>query len=656
MKRISDAQLKPRNGHTLKVGIGCRISGCANQKEQSLQDQEDHAKEVVAEYYDDGPVEYIVIATTGKGEALDRPELTEIEAILRRRELDLFVFEDLGRLVRGAEAVRLLGIGVDHGVRTIVPNDCIDTAEPTWEEDALNACASHVAHNAHTSKRLKSKLMNRFIKLGGVLPCEIFGYVKPPGAKTYHDLQRVDEATPIYQEMFRRLRETLNQEKVADWLNEQGVPVGKYSRTKRWTGKAVARARRNPLLKGMPARGFRRTQKVHETGRRKSVRNPCGPTFSKHFFPHLVHVDPVEFDSVNALLDARNKGMGRKPINGVDPLAGVSRHRTRCPGQHATCWYCGRKYVWGGTGVTEHLMCPGSRNYACWNSIGFSGPVAVKRLIEAITADLYRIDGFDAQFREMVEAAKRSSSGGLAERQDRLRRDQEALAREQENLAAAIAEFGPKPFIKQRVDVAEARAVELERERRALEAMSTRQLQLPPSVADLRQQLETQLQKLGARSYEFGDLMKELVPEFHVYLVRLCDGGHLYPRARVKLALDNSIPDAQHVPGLREMLSGVHTLDLFEPPQRERIREAAVQLSGQGLEQRQIAAHPGLPERATQTAVSDALALERRMRESALTTPYVLVAQPPDDYSKLRRHRSHRYRFTPVGGYEAPLL
>ena len=62
----------PRNGHTLVVGVVARISGCANQKELSLDDQVDHAKQVVAELYD-GPVEYRVIATKGKGEAARPP-------------------------------------------------------------------------------------------------------------------------------------------------------------------------------------------------------------------------------------------------------------------------------------------------------------------------------------------------------------------------------------------------------------------------------------------------------------------------------------------------------------------------------------------------------------------------------------------------------
>jgi hypothetical protein len=47
MTHRSDNELKSRNGHTLVVGIIARISGCVNQKEISLDDQVDHAKEVV---------------------------------------------------------------------------------------------------------------------------------------------------------------------------------------------------------------------------------------------------------------------------------------------------------------------------------------------------------------------------------------------------------------------------------------------------------------------------------------------------------------------------------------------------------------------------------------------------------------------------------
>ena len=176
--------LVPRNGHTPVVGIVARISGCANQKETSLDDQIGHAKQVLAEMYD-GSIEFRIISTKGKGERLDRPELEQIEAELRKDELDVWIMEGIGRVVRGYEAVRLLGIGIDHGARGISPNDFIDTIDPTWEEDALAACRDHVGHNAHTSKRLKHRLMNRIVKFGGAPARPPAGYIVPPGAKTY---------------------------------------------------------------------------------------------------------------------------------------------------------------------------------------------------------------------------------------------------------------------------------------------------------------------------------------------------------------------------------------------------------------------------------------------------------------------------------------
>ena len=112
--------------------------------------------------------------------------------------------EDLGRWIRGAEAVRLCGIAVDHGTRVIAPNDCIDTAEATWEEDVISACRDHVGHNAHTSKRLKQKLMNRFLKCGGATAARIYGYDQ---ARRRQDLRRVASRTrrptEIYAEWFR---------------------------------------------------------------------------------------------------------------------------------------------------------------------------------------------------------------------------------------------------------------------------------------------------------------------------------------------------------------------------------------------------------------------------------------------------------------------
>jgi site-specific DNA recombinase len=656
--RRSDEELKPRNGHTLVVCIVARISGCRNQKELSLEDQEDHAKEVVAEMCE-GPVEFRTISTKGKGERLDRPELAEIEEAFRSRQIDLCVMEDVGRMVRGSDASRLWGVGVDHGVRCIAPNDCCDTNDETWEADLMNACADHVSYNAHTSKRIKHKKMNRFKKFGGATPCETYGYIKPLDAKTFDDWRKDDTATPYIQEGLRRLKSTLNCSAVADWFNEQGVPVGTYCgrrgrKLKKWTGAMVRRYYRNTILKGQPGRGFRHTVKHHQSGRRMSVPNPKGPVFRE--CPHLAHVDPVEFDEVNALLAAKNDKYHHKLVDGVDPLWRTSRKRTVFPGQHACCWYCGHRYVWGGNGVAENLMCSGSRQWQCWNSFGFDGRLAVGRIVSAITAELDQLPGFEDQFAEIVRRAQQHCCGGLEESWRQLLGEETSLADRREKFTAAIADFGPSSMLHTEMIRIETQEKDLMRRRHRLLQLRDKRLELPESLGELRQRLQDTFLQLTVDSPEFGNLMRQLVPEFHVYLVRLVDGGHPLPRARIKLALHGIVPDAPLVPEIGGLLTRELTLDLFErPPQRERIRTEAVRLAADGVTQRQIAARlteekPKLP------AVQKALVLDRKIMELGLASPYVLVTEPPEDYPKLRRHKNTNYSFQPCEGYQPPAI
>ncbi len=649
----SEPPVVPRNGHTLVVGIVARISGCASQKELSLDDQVDHAKEVIDEMYD-GPVEYRIIATKGKGERLDRPELDEIEQAYRSRELDVCVMEDVGRMVRGTEAVRLWGIGVDHGTRSIAPNDCCDTIDETWEEDLISACRDHVGHNTHTSRRLKKKLMNRFKKFGGAMARPVAGYIKPEDAKTYADWLRDDAATEMIRKGLQMLETTLNCSAVAHFFNREGFSTGPYCRRKEWDGHMVRRYYENRLLSGHPGRGFRSTIKHHETGRRVSVKNTTGePIFLD--FPHLAHVDSAELDEVNRLLAEKNARLGRKKVNGVDPFWQKPRTQTRFPGQHACCWYCGYHYVWGANGVTDNLMCSNSRDWHCWNSIGFSGEIATTRIVDLVVRELHDLDGFADQFADLVRTADANRSSGVPDRWRRLQLNEEALAREKDNLMSAILQYGVRPMFDERLKALDSKEKELRQERHYLEMLNSRKLQLPNSIGTLRELLEREFRTLAVDSAELGALLQQVVPEFYVYNVRLCDGGHLLPRARIRLDLAGSIPDAQYVPGLQKMLSRVVTLDLFDqPPQRERIREEVVRLRAEGVPKRQIARQ--LEEKPKPPVVDQAIDLDRRMRQLGLETPYVLVLEPPDDYPKLRRHKNPKYCFKPLEGYQRPEL
>ncbi len=260
--------LQPKNGVFPVVLNLARISGCPSQKEASLQDQHDNGVEVVSELWDGKieNVEFHLIATKGKGEDLTRPELAEVETQLRTGEIDLLILDDIGRLVRGTEASRLIGIGVDYGTRTLAPNDGIDTMDESWEEDVISACRDHVGHNAHTSKRLKQKLMNRFKRKGQATGLPIAGYLKPHDAKSYHDWSRDEASIPIIRKGATDLRRHLNCSAIADYFESVGFKVGPYCSNEKWDGKMVRRFYGNPILKGMPERGNMRTRKFHQTG------------------------------------------------------------------------------------------------------------------------------------------------------------------------------------------------------------------------------------------------------------------------------------------------------------------------------------------------------------------------------------------------------
>jgi hypothetical protein len=566
--------------------------------------------------------------------------------------------EDIGRLVRGAEAVRLCGIAVDHGVRVISPNDCVDTAEDTWEPDVLDACKEHVGHNAHTSKRLKHKLMNRFKKFGGAAAHVPPGYIKPPKEKTdddappksrtYDDWSKDASLTEKIQAGAQLLWDTLNCSAVADWFNQNGMPVGKYSRNEKWDGHSVRRFFSNPILKGFPQRGARHTVKHNETGRRISVPNPKGPSYYEA--PHLAHLDSAYFDELNARLKEKNATRARKPVNGTDLRWRVPRKRTRFPGQFATCWYCGRQFVWGGNGFKDDLMCSGARHYNCWNSITFNGPKAVKKLVTVITDELCKLEGLAAQFTELVLAAGNGQANDSIEQRRQLAAEERSLQETRENLIAAIGQFGPRPMFAEKIAELDRREKHLAWERQRLDCVRADTLELPSSVTDLRALLEEQFRELALGSPEFGDLLRQLVPEFMVYTVRLCDGGHPEARAKLKLNLGGSIADIQRVPGLESLLSRELTLDLFDPPQRARIRTDAVRLASEGVTERRIA--QSFPEKVTQPAVQKALALDRKMKELGLESPYVVLLEPPDDYRRLRRHKHGRFKFSTIDGYE----
>ena len=125
----------------------------------------------------------------------------------------------------------------------------------------------------------------------------------------------------------------------------------------------------------------------------------------------------------------------------------------------------------------------------------------------------------------------------------------------------------------EQVEQIERKEKELAWERTRIECRRQQQVELPPSIEALRHTLEEAFRNLALGSFEFGDLMRQLVSELSVYVVRLCDGGHPLSRAKVKLNLAGSLSDIDRLPELGQLLTREFTIDLSRPPQRERIRE-----------------------------------------------------------------------------------
>src|SRR5262249_50171629 len=158
----------------------------------------------------------------------------------------------------------------DVGTRLVAVNDHVDTGRDDWRLHAFFATMRHEMYNADTAKRIRRSLRNRF-QQGGVVQTVVYGYVKPPGAKTDADLRKDPDAEPVFAELFRQLEDGASYSEVADWLNAQGIRPGPAVRAARWNCSLVTQLIHNPILKGLRVRNKKMSKRVNQTGRRKSV-------------------------------------------------------------------------------------------------------------------------------------------------------------------------------------------------------------------------------------------------------------------------------------------------------------------------------------------------------------------------------------------------
>jgi DNA invertase Pin-like site-specific DNA recombinase len=627
--------LASRNGATLKILCIARIS-TVHQDERSLADQEAELRAYVKRVYD-GPTEWTVIASRGSGEHLDRIELAEAVDHIESQRFDVVLAEDLARICRRRRAYDFCELCVDCGTRLIALNDHIDTADSGWEDRAFISTWHHERSNRDTSDRIRRSLRNRFVN-GGVVHSVIYGYVKPSGAKSDAELQKDPDAEPIYREWFRRLDDGASYAEVADWLNEQKIPVGPACRKSRWTAQMVGQITHNPILKGLRVRNKKKSVRLNRTGRHHCVNAPPEERLERKC-THLAFFEETYYDRVVAKVDARNAKYTRVR-NGRDPLRGRPRKRTRWPGQHLFCPFCGHMFVYGGHGQAHHLICEGAHSYVCWQAISVDGPSAARKLTDAIMAEIERIPDFEP---DLLNRLKQETAALNSHRGSRLQDIASVLkenARQTENLVAAIRQSQNSQRLLTELSRLEEEKAALEAECRELQIATPKAITLPP-IDEIKRMAREKLAGLAENAQDSARQIRILVPRIAVHPYRLCDGGHIVLRAKFRFDL---LPLLQlPVGGAISTLHKDMVVDLFDPVQREAFRTRVVALNTAGMQQREIAAELGI----TQPAVQNALRLQREMDRLGTQDPYVPVLQPPEDYKKLRRHKHPRYHFEP---------
>ena len=639
--------LKAKDGQSLRCVVVARIS-TEHQDMQSLEDQDAKCRRYIRDCFE-GEVSFLLIASRGSGEHLDREELYRLEQMIESRAVDLVIAEDLSRICRRRRAYDLCEMCEDHGVRLIAINDRVDTEVDGWEDSATMATWHHERSNRDTADRIKRSLNNRFDQ-GGVIQFTIFGYVKPPGIKTDGGLQKDPTAEPIIQEIFRRLEQGVFYAEIADWLNAEGIAPGPYCRLPRWDGPMVRRFVHEPILKGTRIRNRKVTKRTNKTGRRRTVKGEPGQLRKRHC-PHLAFVDPDYFDHVIKLADDRNRDYQRTHNGQPDPRLGVSRKRTHFPGQHARCGICGRLMHWHGMKGQRVMLCSGAADYRCWNSMHVHGGECARRISNAVVQAISELPDFDTVFGQLV--GERLAEAADLEGTQRRALEQQSKDIEQRltSLVSHLEKRPDSPTMLERLDQLESQRSAVRHQLKQLRDTPKSSVVLP-AANELRQHLVATLQELAVDDPETCRLLRQLIPDLQIVPYQVCDASDIIPRAELTLTLIPLLPSALRDEQADVIFTKRLLVNLCDPSQRVLYHQQATDLQQQRLKEREIAVRLGI----AQSAVQRALRINRLMRSLDLTEPFIRLVSIPTVCNRLRRHLHPRFRFEPLDGFPSPRM
>lgn len=627
-------QVKDSMSTVLKtILIIARIS-TEHQDARSLDDQVAFCTDWVNKNLE-GPFKFIIEKSRGSGENLERPELQKYIAMVEDGSITHVVCEEASRISRRIHTYLFCEQCEDNQVRFIAINDQVDTSKE-WRLNSIFASIKHEMSNKDTSNRIRRSLRNRFTQ-GGIVQYQSFGYIKPPGAKHDSELQKDPELAPIIEEVFRRIEAGASYCEIADWLNEQKVPVPKHARTKKWDNSKVRRLVTNPIYKGIRERNRKMSRRVNSSGRHKSVNAPAEELLIREC-PHLMIIEPERFDRINAMLKLRNEQYRRGRQAAGDSRKGIPRKRTAWPGQKALCGLCKQLLYWGGHGQKNRMMCSECRQYRCWNAASCNGLELAQRVTQKALDLIEHLPEYSTEFRKQVQQELQARRENSDVTKKAIQKEINSLNLKISNVTNAISDYGLSAALKEQLQ-------ELEHSRSlkqaALDALKSEdEVEAEvPSMMELKQLARQCLAEANFKDPDTYRLLSQLIPVLELYPYMLIDGGSIVLRAHVTIHLE-ALKKQSLPPGMCSgLLKHDFTVDLFNPPQRVKVLNTVPTLLAAGHSKKDVARRL----KVAPLVIDKALALRAMMDQERTTDPYKRLTTPPKN-SKIKRHEHLRFQ------------
>ena len=576
---------------------------------------------------------------------IDRPEMIRLNKQIKTGTLDLLMSEDLGRLYRDPGALwGLLDNCGKYKVRVICPGDDLDTANDNWRKTAHSAISSHCGFIDDTRRRLKRTASKRFPE-GGLNIHVIPGYEKITRAEASArsddpglQLRLIEEYRSVVDDIRRKVVfENYSYARLAEYLNAIGFKPGPYVQSDLWSGLLVKTWLRNPLLCGW------RRRSVNLYGRDEVSKEPTitpndAPT--KKYHTVLAFMTEAEFDEMQRVLDGYGNGQAKGEASGAARRrTGVARRDTLFPRQQLVCKFCDGYFY---DAAANGLRCCNSLRRSrtpCWCHVQMKVAIVVAVLVDFLLGMLQAgppcvMQRFMTAAFETLQQLQSNYSEEIA----RLRTEIKSLTASANNWMKCAGKANTDTVQEKFIESADAsyRSIKEAEQRIIAVECAVREERRPQTVEDLMIDPRSALLDLAASSFEFGDLMRRIMPKIFVQPIQAIDSGLVRARLEIKLDL-SSYGDLSGDCLLVEH----HVVDAFEPAQPFADRAAVVaardELAAAGCVAGAAAAGRKLG--IGKTRATRALNLHAFMLKVGLTEPYRVLSEPPSSASRWKKRQ-----------------